>query len=238
MGRSIVVVQARLGSSRLPGKVLADLAGKTVLEHVLERCRAIQGASEVCCAVPVGHLDDHVAVEAARCGVSVIRGSEADVLDRYYQAAIYCGADIVMRVTSDCPVIDPYVAAEVLRIITSGKAEYACNNMPRTWPHGLDCEAFAFEWLEKASREASHPDEREHVTPFIRNHPAVRKANLECPERELSAHRWTLDTAEDLQFLRALFARFPDTPDSFSYRVPLGVLEREPNLALLNRVQH
>lgn len=236
MKRRVVIVQARVGSSRLPGKVLLDLAGKTVLRHVLERCIAIEGASRVCCAIPTGSSDDAVAEEAMRCGAGVVRGSETDVLDRYYRAALEYEADVVVRVTSDCPVLDPYVAGRVLKLVTEAGADYACNNLPRTWPHGLDCEAFRFGWLERAAREAYLPYDREHVTPFMRNHPESRKLNLPGPGAEAARHRWTLDTADDLEFLRGLFARLPAGPAGFDFRLPLSIVEKEPELAAVNRV--
>lgn len=236
MSQTCVIVQARLGSSRLPGKVLADLAGKTTLARVLERCHLIRGADSVYCAVPAGAADDGVAEEAARCGATVVRGSENDVLDRYYQAAMTCQADALMRVTSDCPLLDPYLAAEVLQLVVAQGADYACNNVPRTWPHGLDCEAFRFAWLERAWREAREPYDREHVTPYIRNHQAARKLTLTGPGPPISLHRWTLDTPKDLEFMRALFKRMPAGPDGFSYTVPLAVVERDPDLAKINVV--
>jgi spore coat polysaccharide biosynthesis protein SpsF (cytidylyltransferase family) len=216
--------------------VLSGLAGKSVLRHVLERCKAIEGADEVCCAVPAGGFDDDVAREAENCKARVVRGSETDVLDRYYRAAVECGAETIMRVTSDCPLIDPNVAGEVLRLAASGAADYACNNMPRSWPHGLDCEAFSFEWLERAAREALLPEEREHVTPYLRSHPLVRKLNVPGPGGEVAKNRWTLDTPEDLEFLRELFKRLPEGPAGFDYRMPLAIVAREPDLAFINLV--
>ncbi len=232
-----IIVQARMGSSRLPGKVLQKLAGKTVIEHVLERCSAIKDVDQVCCAIPPGPVNEPLADVALRCGVVVTRGSETDVLDRYYQAALELKATSIMRVTSDCPLLDPQVAAEVLRLVTREGADYACNNIPPTWPHGLDCEAFRFECLEKAAKEAALPSEREHVTPFIRNHPQARKLVLSGPGGDVARHRWTLDTERDLVFLRALFERMPKGHQSFSYRVPLAIVEKEPWLAGLNSGQ-
>ena len=221
----------------MPGKVLQELAGRTVLRRVLERCAAIEGIDSVCCAIPYGEGDDPVAEEALRCGVVVTRGSERDVLDRYYRAALELEARVVMRVTSDCPLLDPGVAAEVLRLVTAQGAEYACNNLPPTWPHGLDCEAFKSEWLARAAREATLPSEREHVTPFIRKHSSVRALNLPGPGGGLEHHRWTLDTQRDLVFLRALFERMPEGLESFNYRCPLAIVENNPGLAELNSGQ-
>ena len=236
MPRAVVIVQARWGSSRLPGKVLCDLQGRTVLRRVLERCKAIKGVECVCCAVPSSEANDGVAREAAGCGAAVVRGSEDDVLGRYYQAAKELQAGIVVRVTSDCPLLDPEVTADVLRLI-GHDVDYACNNMPPSWPHGLDCEAFTYEWLEKAALEASLPSEREHVTPFIRKHDCARKLVLHAPVPGLGHYRWTLDTEKDLIFLRALFERLPEGPEWYGYRHPLAILERDPALCDLNAGQ-
>jgi len=228
--RSVIIVQARFGSSRLPGKVLERLAGRTVLSHVLERCRAISTAANLCCAVPVGEFDDEVAAEAQRCGTTVIRGSEGDVLDRHYRAASQCQADVVMRVTSDCPLLDPVVANRVLECVVTQEADYACNNLPRSWPHGLDCEAFTFDWLQRAAREAKSPEQREHVTPFLRTHPDVRKVGVFGPGGDMARYRWTLDTPADLEFLRTVFQQLPDGPSAFDYRTTLKIVESDPRL--------
>ncbi len=235
--RTVVIVQARIGSSRLPGKVLRELEGKTVLRRVLERCAAIEGIDCVCCAIPLTGANDAVASEAIRCGARVKRGSEADVLDRYYQAALELQAGFVMRVTSDCPLLDPDIAAEVLRLVISEGADYACNNMPPSWPHGLDCEAFRYEWLERAAREAVLPSEREHVTPFIRNHPSAQKLVLNGPGGDIARHRWTLDTEQDFVFLQALFERMPEETESYTYKCPLAIVESDPRLLELNSGQ-
>lgn len=232
-----VIVQARMGSTRLPGKVLLDAGGATFLDHVLTRCRGIPGADVVCCAVPDTADSDPVAAEAARLGVAVFRGSETDVLDRYWRAAFSLKADVVMRVTSDCPLIDPAVCGRVLALCEHTNADYACNNMPPSWPHGLDCEAVTFAWLDRSAREAAKPFEREHVTQFVRNHPDSRKANLPCPAGNVAHHRWTLDTPADLEFFRALFPRLPSGRAAWDWTVPLAAVEADPALAAINAGQ-
>ena len=238
MTRTAVIVQARMASTRLPGKVLLPLGGTTVLDHVLTRCASISGADVVCCAVPDTADSDPVAEEAERIGkrtgARVIRGSESDVLDRYYQAARAVGAERILRVTSDCPLIDPRVCDCVLSLLAERNADYAANNMPPSWPHGLDCEAFNFDWLERAAKEAHEPFEREHVTPYIRTHRDVRKVNLEGPGGELATYRWTLDTPADLTFMRAIFERLPPGDGAWRYEVPLAIVEAEPQLSTLN----
>ncbi|TCS62993.1 spore coat polysaccharide biosynthesis protein SpsF [Varunaivibrio sulfuroxidans] len=237
MGGCAVIIQARLGSSRLPGKVLKPLAGRTVLAHVLERARAISGIDVVCCAVPEGVADDPVADEARRLGVHVFRGSEKDVLDRYVRAARELSADVVMRVTSDCPAIDPAVCGGVLAALIDRNADYASNNTPPSWPHGLDCEAVRFSWLERSAREATLPSQREHVTPYVRGHPDVRQAHYPCPVAGLAEYRWTLDTARDYDFLCALFERLPPGPEGWDYRAALAVVDANPDLRAINAGQ-
>ncbi|HEX6977955.1 MAG TPA: glycosyltransferase family protein [Alphaproteobacteria bacterium] len=233
--KTAVIIQARMASTRLPGKVLRTLAGATVLAHVIERCRAIRGADVVCCAVSDDRDSDPVAREAERVGAAVFRGSEHDVLDRYWQAANWLGADLVMRVTSDCPLVDPEVCDAVLDLQRSTGADYACNNMPPSWPHGLDCEACTFAWLTRAHREAVRPSEREHVTPFIRNHPEARKVNLPGPGGDAVHHRWTIDHPADFTFLTEIFSRLPPGRGGWHWQVPFGIVSAEPELAMINR---
>ncbi len=237
MSRSVCITQARMASTRLPGKVLLELAGRTVLSHVLERCRAIPGIDAVCCATPEGADCDPVVDEAMRCGVEIFRGSEKDVLDRYYGAAEALRADFVMRVTSDCPLIDPELCGRVLTEVTSGRADYATNNMPVTWPHGLDCEAFTFALLERAAAESQIHTEREHVSLFMRHASDVRWTNVAAEEENIGHHRWTLDTPKDYAFFDALFPRLPEGPEGWGYGVPLALVETAPELAAINAVQ-
>lgn len=229
-----VIVQARMGSTRLPGKVLMPLAGRSVLSWVLERCRAIPGTDGVCCAIPAGVDDDDVALEARRCGVPTFRGTQHDVLYRYYRAAEAFGFDTIMRITSDCPLIDPWLCGEVIDLFRGAGADYACNNLPPSWPHGLDCEVTTFDWLARAVREADAPDDREHVTPYIRRHAQARRRNLAKSGPSAYHHRWTLDTRRDLWFLQEMAARLPEGPAAWSYRLPLAIVAAEPALARLN----
>lgn len=229
-----VIVQARLGSSRLPGKVLKPLAHGTVLEEVLRRCRAISGADLVVCAVPEGGKDDPVAAEARRCGAIVTRGSETDVLDRYLQSSIAVGADVVMRVTSDCPLIDPEVCSSVLYLRAAEGADYACNNMPPSFPHGLDCEAFTRDALELASRQAIAPEDREHVTPWLRRAPEIRRAMLADPAGNFAHLRWTLDFPEDYSFFKEVFEMLPASPELLGWKEVLTLLLEHPAILGLN----
>jgi spore coat polysaccharide biosynthesis protein SpsF (cytidylyltransferase family) len=135
-----------------------------------------------------------------------------------------------MRITSDCPLIDPVLAGGVLLNVVNGEADYSCNNLPRTWPHGLDCEAFTFDCLLQAAEEAKLPEEREHVTPYLRSHPKIRKTNIAGPGGEIARYRWTLDTAADLEFLKVVFEKLPEGPKGFNYPAVLDIVESDPRL--------
>ena len=230
----VAIIQARWGSTRLPGKVLKLLNGRSVLDHVVSRCLHITGIDEVCCAIPSSSDSDGVAAEASRIGATVVRGSENDVLDRYYKAATKTKADIIMRITSDCPLIDPHLCHQVLHRFRIDDADYAANNSPPTWPIGLDCEVISFEWLQKAAQEATRPSEREHVTPYIRNNPNTKQTNLSCSNRSISHHRWTLDTPTDFQFMTEIFERLGTSLNSYSWLRTLEIVEKEPQLAAIN----
>lgn len=202
MQKVACIVQARLGSTRLPAKVLLPLPiGRTVLEEVLRRCKQIHGIDEVVCAVPDTAENDIVASFAGRevRRDSIIRGPEHDVLARYVKAAEAVGADVIMRVTSDCPLIDPAVCGDVLA--TFGFADdyldYCSNVHPRTYPQGFDCEVFTRAALVCADQQATQQYDREHVTPSIINHPDCRKTSIVSPIGDYSHLRWTLDTLDD-----------------------------------------
>ncbi|HVA15074.1 MAG TPA: glycosyltransferase family protein [Stellaceae bacterium] len=235
--RTACIVQARVGSTRLPGKVLETLGKAPVLEHVLRRCHAIAGIDQVVCATVEGIDGDAVAALAENLGVAVYRGSECDVLARYHGAAHATHADIVLRVTSDCPLIDPEVCAAVLRLRHDAEADYAANNMPPSWPHGLDCEAFTIAALDEAAATATAAEDHEHVTPWIRRNRAFRRVNLAGPGGALTAQRWTLDYPEDLAFLRAVYERLPAGGSGQSWRAAADIVSREPQLALINEAR-
>ncbi len=232
-----VIVQARMGSIRLPGKVMRQLAGRTVLEHVLRRCLAIPGADVVVCAVPDQPDSGALEAVARKLGTITFRGSEADVLARYAGAARAVEADVVIRVTSDCPLIDPEVCGAVLKHRACENADYAANNMPPSFPHGLDCEAMTRAALEECAANAKEAYDREHVTPWLRRAPHVRRSSVASADASLAAHRWTLDHPEDLAFFDALFAVLPRS-DITGMREVLAILARHPSLSNINAMHH
>ena len=207
----VAVIQARMSSSRLPGKVLKKLAGATVLSHVIARVKASGTAAEIVVATTEKPADDMVAAEAARCGAKVFRGSEEDVLSRYYLAAKEHSAEAVLRVTADDPLMDPGVLGAMVKLFREeasrgASPDYLSNNLgKRTFPLGLDVEVVRFGALETAFREAAEPYEREHVTPFLYRHPEKFKLKNFANTKDLSAYRWTLDTPEDWEKLSGIY---------------------------------
>lgn len=195
-----------MGSTRLPGKVMADLAGRPVLAHVLARAGRIAAVSEVALAIPDGDSDDALAEMARASGVTVIRGSATDVLARYHHAADATAADAVVRITADCPLLDPHVSGAVVARFLDGGVDYVSNIDPPTYPDGYDTEVVARTALDEAWRAARDAYDREHVTPFIRRHRERFRAANVADAIDRSGWRLTLDTAADLERLRRLVA--------------------------------
>jgi spore coat polysaccharide biosynthesis protein SpsF len=232
--RVAAIIQARMGSTRLPGKVLMDLAGETVLTRVVNRLRLCSGIGEILVATTDLRADDAIIAECSKIGVRIARGDQDDVLDRYYRAAQLMKAEVVVRITSDCPLIDPAITDKTIAAFLEARPDYASNSLERTYPRGLDTEVLSFDALARAWREARKPYEREHVTPYIYEHPEIFRILSVKGDEDFSGHRWTVDTAEDLEFVRAVYARLGSKPD-FSWRDVLSVLKREPELMELNR---
>ncbi|MGE5504993.1 MAG: cytidylyltransferase domain-containing protein [Actinomycetota bacterium] len=235
MSRDVVIIQARIGSTRLPGKVLMDFAGRTVLAEVIARCAAIPGIAAVCCAIPDTAVNDPVAAEAARAGAVTVRGPEADVLERYRLAAERTGAEAVMRVTSDCPLVDPWLCGEVLAAFHAQGAGLAANDIRPLYPHGLGCEVFSRDWLDRAAREATAAPDREHVSTWMLAHPDIRLAEVPGPGGADARHRWTLDTPDDYALMTAIAAELPPPPQGWRWRAALDVLARRPDLLETSR---
>lgn len=217
-----------MGSSRLPGKVLADLHGRPLVDHVLRRAARIAGVTDVVLAVPALLEDDALAAAGVNAGVAVIRGDAADVLNRYHDAAIARAADAIVRITADCPLLDPAVSGLVVKRFAAGDVDYVSNVQPPTFPDGYDTEVFSTAALAAAWREAADPYEREHVTPFIRRRPnRFRIANV-ADTIDRSTWRLSVDTEADLAAMRRLWSRMPD--DDFGLAQLIELDAREPGL--------
>jgi spore coat polysaccharide biosynthesis protein SpsF len=279
--KTIAIIQARMGATRLPGKVLRDIAGQPMLVRVVERSRRASLLDGFVVATTTEVQDDAVAELCRERGYPCYRGEQQDVLDRYYQAARQTGAEVIARITADCPVIDPDLINETVRLVTehwspfdnapwpdrqgrqgrlnTDHFDFAANRLPppwgRTYPIGLDVEACTFPALERAWKEATEPYQREHVMPYLYEGVNLQPAtcNLQLAARILQigvsphgfhvallnhdpdygALRWTVDTPEDLELIRQVYARFSGR-DDFGWRDILTLFEREPELAKLN----
>jgi len=205
-----------------------------MLARVVTRVRAAQLIDEVLVATTNVPNDDVIVSECRRCGVAVSRGDQDDVLDRYFRAAELVSADVVVRITADCPMTDPEITDKTIRAFMDEKPDYASNTIVRTYPRGLDVEVMSTEALTRAWREASKRYEREHVTPYILEHPAGFRVLSVTGDEDYSGHRWTVDTAEDLELVRAVYARLGND-GLFSWRAVVDFLQREPELMELNR---
>lgn len=235
MRETIVILQARLDSTRLPRKALADLCGRPLLHHVIDRARSIPTVDDVVLATTELPADQELVALATRWGVPVYAGAPDDVLDRYYQTVRRFPARTIVRVTADCPLLDPEVSGKVLSRFRQDDVDYASNVHPPTYPDGLDTEVFSSSALERAWREAQRPSEREHVTPYFWKHAEkFRLANVSHGV-DLSEHRWTVDEPEDLEFIRAVCERLTGTHHTrFRMEDVLDLLRRTPSLQTMN----
>lgn len=263
--KTAVIIQARMGSSRLPGKVLLDIAGQPMLARVVERARRAKTVDQVIVATTTEPDDDPVAHFCHARGYVCYRGSLQDVLDRYYQAARLFQVSVIVRLTADCPLIDPELIDQTVRAFQAGGFDFACNRLPppysRTYPIGLDVEVCTFEALQRAWREADQPHQREHVMPYLYEEArSVRwRARLEAGIQDMpvpafiddapqghfrvlqldysldyGSLRWTVDTPQDLELVRQVYAHMSGRVDSFTWLEVLELFHREPSLAQIN----
>jgi len=229
-----VVVQARMGATRLPGKVLKPIAGRPMIDYQLERLRRVKNASRIVIATTDQPADDAIAAFCAEAGVDCARGSEADVLARYHDALQRFPADAVVRVTADCPLIDPAVVDAAIAAFAPQQYDYVSNMLEHTYPYGMAVEVMSADALREAHREARRPEEREHVTPFIYRHPERYRLKSLTVTPNLSHHRWTVDTPEDLQLVsRILQALYPRKPQ-FTMQDVLELLDEHPDWCRIN----
>jgi spore coat polysaccharide biosynthesis protein SpsF len=249
--KTVAIIQGRMGSSRLPGKVLLDLAGKPMIQRVVERTSLAHSLDAVMVATTIDPSDDPVAEFCATQNIPYSRGSLHDVLDRYYQAAKNQAAEIVVRITADCPLIDPALIERTVQLIDSN-TDFACNRLPppfsRSFPIGLDVEVCTFAALERAWRESTETFHREHVMPYLYQDVQLGPAQADVArgrtprgfniavlnhEPDHGSLRWTVDTPEDLAFMREIFARL-GAGAQFTWYDVLRIVQNEPQLAQIN----
>lgn len=256
----VAIIQGRMSSSRLPGKILADIAGQPMLQRVFIRTSRSATVTETIFATTTDSTDDPVAEYCDFSGIPFTRGSQFDVLDRYYQTALQARADVVVRITADCPVIDPALIDNVVKTLLGesgignweSEFDFVANRLPppwnRTYPIGLDVEACTFKVLNKAWKEANEPQHREHVMPYFYEgaklitdnrslktgtSPRGFKVALLHHTTDFGDYRWTVDTPEDLEFIREVYSRFGDH-DDFTWKEMLDLVHDEPKLMEIN----
>jgi spore coat polysaccharide biosynthesis protein SpsF len=250
--RVVAIIQGRMSSSRLPGKILADIAGQPMLSRVYIRTSRAATVTETIFATTTDSSDDPVAEYCDFAGIPFTRGNLHDVLDRYYQTAKDARADVVVRITADCPVIDPQLIDDCVNTLIQGSYDFACNRLPppftRTYPIGLDTEVCTFAALEAAWKDARETFHREHVMPYLYEGVELSAVNRQLSEgtsprgfkvaqlhhtTDFGDYRWTVDTPEDLEFMRQVFEHF-DGRDDFSWKEVLDLVHNEPELAAIN----
>lgn len=233
--KTVAIVQARMGSSRLPGKVLMDVTGGPLMAHLLTRVGMARSIDEIMIATSTRAADDAIAAFAGAAGVPVFRGSEDDVLGRYAGAARASGADVVVRMTADCPLLDPGVIDRVVGTLIDGRGDldYASNVIVRSYPRGLDVEAMFADTLARVDRRARSAPSREHVTHYLlRERPDLFSCGSVVDSEDNSDLRWTVDEADDLALIRGVFDRLAG--DVTPYRELLAMVRRDPDLLRMN----
>jgi spore coat polysaccharide biosynthesis protein SpsF len=237
MTGTLAIIQARMSSSRLPGKVLLDICGKSMLERVLDRVSLAKQIDHILVATTIDLSDDSLLEWCERQGVDCFRGSMLDVLDRFYQAALLHKPQLISRITADCPVIDPGLIDETVQACRENGADFAATRLPppfhRTYPIGLDVEVSTFSALERAWREAVNPAEREHVFPYLYDQPGRFNLKILNHDPDFGSHRWTVDTAEDLELVRKIYKHFLPRMD-FTWEEILALVQASPELTRIN----
>ena len=239
MLRIVIVVQARMLSTRLPGKVLMPLHGRPLLLRMMERLARVTLADHLVVATTEDAADDPIAALCAEAGLDCFRGHPTDLLDRHYQAGRTRAADAVVKIPSDCPLIDPAVVDRVLGFYREapGRWDFLSNLHPPSYPDGNDVEVMPLPLLERAWREAVRPLEREHTTPFFWDQPErFRIGNVSWESgRDLSrSHRWTIDYIEDYRLIAAVYDALMPVEPAFGLDAILALLDRRPDIAALN----
>jgi spore coat polysaccharide biosynthesis protein SpsF len=233
--RTVAIIQARTGSTRLPGKILKPLLGEPMLARMIERVKRAKKIDALIIATTDGAEDDETAELATKLGIPVFRGDEKDVLDRFYKAAQEAGAELVVRLTGDCPLHDPAVIDEVIEHFLSGELDYT--HGPENYPEGVDTEVFTFAALARAHREATLPSEHEHVTLYIRNHPELFRVDggWKSGESDHSTMHWSVDTQADLDFVTKVFEQLYPVNPGFNKDDVLALLRQHQEFLEINK---
>jgi len=237
VSKVVVIIQARMGSTRLPGKVVSQISGKPMLWHIIDRVEKCSNVNSIVVATTTRKEDRVLRELAEKSGAKAYCGSEDDVLDRFYQTAKLQGAEVVVRITADCPLIDPHLIDRMVGYFEDNKDrfDYVGMGTPNHYPDGLDTEVFSFKALEKAWKEAKLKSEREHVTPYIWKNEKLFRIGAVALDKDLSRFRWTVDEERDLRFVREVYKHLYREGQLFATEEILELLSRKPELLDINQ---
>lgn len=230
----LAIIQARMGSSRLPGKVLKQVNGQPLLLHQVHRLKKCQNIHQIVIATTIKPEDDQIVKLCENNNIDLFRGSEDDVLGRYYRAWGEFGGDIIVRLTSDCPLIDPDVVDGTIQYYLDNTFDYISNTIERTFPRGLDTEVFSSEVLEVAFNNATLIRDREHVTAYVYTHPEIFNIGMYKDEDDYSFYRWTVDTEEDFQLIEKIFEAYKGKEEKLNYSAVVTLMENNPQWRKIN----
>jgi len=231
------IIQARMASTRLPGKVLMDIEGRPMLWHIIDRLKASKLLEAIIVATSADAKDDLIYDFCHKESLDVYRGSQDDVLDRYYRAAKSYNLDLVVRITGDCPLIDPSIVDRTIQVFLDAmpNSDVATNCIKRTYPRGLDTEVFSFSLLENMWKNAKKDYHREHVTPYIYEHLDILNISSTENKEDLSCLRWTVDEESDMEFVRQVYKKLYQDGKIFFMKDVLNLLREESHLSSINR---
>lgn len=232
-----VIIQARMGSTRLPGKILKTVNGKSLLEYQLERVKQAKTIDQIIIATTIKETEQPIVELCEKTGIEYYRGSEQDVLSRYYETAKKYGVDVIIRLTSDCPIIDPEVIDRVVNYYLNNQSsvDYVSNTLERTFPRGLDTEVFSFEVLSKAYQEALLPRDREHVTAYFYTNPGLFRLQGITNQDNFGENRWTVDTDEDFKLISNIIEALYPINKNFKMKDVITLLDENPNWIEINK---
>ncbi|MCG5102597.1 cytidylyltransferase domain-containing protein [Oceanobacillus alkalisoli] len=232
----IAIVQARMGSTRLPGKILKEVNNKPLLEYQIERMTRAETIDEIVIATTTKDTEQPIVDLCEKLKIKHYRGSEEDVLSRYYEAATKYDAEIVLRITSDCPIIDPKVIDEVCNYYINNyeEVDYVANTIERTYPRGMDVSVFSYNLLKEVHENAVEDADREHVTRYIYNRPDRYKLESYKKEKDYSVHRWTVDTKEDLELVTKIIETLYPVNKYFTMEDCIRLLNDNPKWMNIN----
>lgn len=232
--KTTIMIQARVDSKRLPNKVIASIAGKPMIWHIINRLKSVKSADQIILLTTKKHTDDVLVNIAKKHKILFFRGPENDVLKRYFLCAEKFSVDTIVRITGDCPLIDPYLIDEMIEFYYSHKYDYVSNTLNPTYPDGLDVEIFSFKTLKKTEKLATKKSDREHVTSFITRNKTQFKTHSFENDQNLSELRWTVDEQDDLKLIRTIYSKFRQNK-IFSKNDVLVLLSKHSEISNINK---